>query len=447
MKNWENYLNKEIQCECGRTYKCDIAHIVVAENAILELPKFIKEAGYQNIWLVSDANIEKAVGKKVYDILEAEKLEYHKIIFEDKELIPDERAIGTIVSGLSEKCDLLIGVGSGTINDLCKLVSFKLRIDYFIVASAPSMDGYASNVAPLIIKNMKTTYEVGRPKVILGDINILSEAPASLISAGVGDMLGKYVCLADWELSHIITGEYYCEYVKQIMGEALDCIVKVIDKIESKDKQAVASVMEGLILAGIAMSYLGNSRPASGSEHHLSHFWEMMFLQKGTHGAWHGTKVGVGTVICLTIYQSLNDYLKNISNLPSAAFNQEDWSRRIQEVYGITAPEVILLEEKAHKNSDENVNRRMLQIKCAVERILTIVEKLPSAETVKQYLKTIHAPYLPEQIDVDQQMLTNSIVFAKEIRNRYGLLQFLFDIQMLETVSKSIGKQLKDVDE
>ena len=67
------------------------------------------------------------------------------------------------------------------------------------------MDGYASNVAPLIIKDTKTTYEVGRPKAIIGDTDILAQAPAEMIRAGIGDMLGKYVCLADWKLCLLYT--------------------------------------------------------------------------------------------------------------------------------------------------------------------------------------------------------------------------------------------------
>jgi glycerol-1-phosphate dehydrogenase [NAD(P)+] len=333
---------------------------------------------------------------------------------------------------IAPKCDLIIAVGSGTINDLCKFISYKMGIHYMIVATAPSMDGYASNVAPLIVNRLKYTFEAALPKAIIADTNILAEAPYSMIIAGVGDILGKYVCFTDWKLSSIVTGEYYCNVVEELVRNSIELVVEGLSKIKEREKQAIAVLMEALVLSGIAMSFVGNSRPASGSEHHLSHFWEMMFLQSNRHCALHGTKVGVGTVIALKLYEGIRSFPANLEGLEEPNFDEEAWKQNIMNVYGPAAKQVIELEDSTNKNSNEAVLNRRKALKEHAEEIKLLITRLPKSEEVIEMLKSIDAPYLPEQIQVDPEMLQNSILYAKEIRNRYGVLQLLFDLNELD---------------
>ncbi len=79
-----------------------------------------------------------------------------------------------------------------------------MKLPYIIIATAPSVDGFASDCAPLIVKNMRVTYEAKVPNAIIGDITILKDAPMDMIAAGVGDILGKYTCLVDWKLANMI---------------------------------------------------------------------------------------------------------------------------------------------------------------------------------------------------------------------------------------------------
>ncbi|WP_196595788.1 L-ribulose-5-phosphate 4-epimerase AraD [Pectinatus frisingensis] len=119
-----------------------------------------------------------------------------------------------------------------------------LKNNYFIIATAPSMDGYASDVAPLIINNLKTTYEkVGRSAAIIGDTDILKDAPLH-ITSGAGDIFGKYICLIDWPLAHIVTGEYYCNFIAQIMKDAVSEVAKAASGIAQRNGNAIGAVME-----------------------------------------------------------------------------------------------------------------------------------------------------------------------------------------------------------
>lgn len=431
-RNWDDYLNTEIDCNCGMKHRCDIDKIIVEEGAISKLSEFIMAGFYHNTCIVCDSTTEEIASKMVYQELRNNLIQFEPIVLKDKEPIADERSIGEIMVHMAPKCDLIIGVGSGTINDLCKFISYKMGIDFIIVATAPSMDGYASNVSALIINHLKCTYEVGRAKAIFADTNILVDAPLTMISAGVGDILGKYICLTDWKLSNIVTGEYHCDFVEALVRDSLELVVKAAVRLEERDKEAVSSLTEALILSGIAMSYIGNSRPASGSEHHLSHFWELSFLQDNLPGALHGTKVGIGTIVALKLYDRIKNSLDKVETLEIANFDEELWGENIKRVYGFAADDVIALEEKVHKNSNEEVMARRQIIKERKADIISLIDKLPQVNEICQILKSIDAPYLPEQVDISMQLFKNSIVYAKELRNRYGLLQLLFDLDELE---------------
>ncbi len=433
--NINDYLHTEMDCNCGIKHTCNIERVIIEENAISKLPEIIMAGFYHNTCVVCDRTTQEIAGKIVYQELRSNLIQFEAIVLNDKEPIADEKSIGEIMVQIAPKCDLIIAVGSGTINDLCKFISYKMGIDYIIVATAPSMDGYASNVAPLIVNHLKVTYEVGLAKAIIADTNILSNAPYSMILAGIGDILGKYVSLADWKLSHIVTGEYYCDIVEELVRDSIELVVKAIPLIIERDKHAIAGIFEALMLSGVAMSFVGNSRPAYGSEHHLSHFWEMMFLKDNKPCPLHGTKVGVGTVIALKLYEDIRDLDVKFDGLEEPNFDYEAWKENIEKVYGDAASDVIALEENIHKNSNEAVVLRRKIIEEHKDEIYSVIDRLPKSEEIIELLKSINAPYSPVQINIDIHMLKNSIVYAKELRNRYGILQLLFDTEEMKKLN------------
>ena len=167
--------------------------------------------------------------------------------------------------------DVILTIGTGTLNDLGKFVSYKLGIASIIVATAPSMDGFASNGSALIVDNLKTTFEVDVPKAIIGDVNILKESPMEMILAGFGDIVGKYSALNDWQLGKIINKEYYCDVTIKMVNNSIKKCMDNSEGMVNRDETAIKNLMEALVLTGIAMSFVGNSRPASGSELSLIH--------------------------------------------------------------------------------------------------------------------------------------------------------------------------------
>ena len=258
-------LLKGQNCNCGKVHSCNIKKVVIKQGAINEIYDLVSE--YNSIIVVADKNTYKVCGKDVQLRLK-EKLS-SSLIFQDDLLIPDESAIERLNNAISDKNDLVLGVGSGVIQDLCKYVSFKRNLPYFIVATAPSMDGYASAGAAMITGNMKVTYDARVPQAIIADTDVLKNAPIEMIQSGYGDIIGKLSCLNDWRLAAEVNNEYFCEYVYNLTMQMTDSIKNDGSLLVKRDPEAIKKLMEALVGVGIAMAYVGNSRQASVSEHHM----------------------------------------------------------------------------------------------------------------------------------------------------------------------------------
>ena len=187
--DFQDYLKKDIHCSCGKIHRCEIDTILIESNALQKIAGILNENGYHRPCIVEDIHTRDAAGEKVEHLLIEAGYAPQVICFEDDFLIPDEMALAKVITEMDRNTDLILAVGSGSLNDLCKFISYKMKLDYMIIATAPSMDGYASNVAPLITNHAKVTYEAAMPKAIVGDLSVLKEAPMNMIAAGVGDVL------------------------------------------------------------------------------------------------------------------------------------------------------------------------------------------------------------------------------------------------------------------
>ena len=435
---------KPYACGCGRPHHTDLSRIEVSAGAIEALPRLVRELGHQKVFLLADQTTDRVAGRKVKAVLEAGDVPVKYYVIPQAEVVPDETAVGGVLMAFDRSCDLVVGVGSGTVNDTSRFLSWQAGIEYFIAATAPSMDGFASTVAPLITNNLKTTYECHVPQAIIADLNILKDAPMHMIAAGFGDILGKYTCLCDWKLSHIINGEYYCETVAQIMGLALRRTIDSKAGLMNRDIEAVRQLTEALILAGIAMSYVGNSRPASGCEHHMSHYWEMFFLFEGRKAVLHGTKVGIGTVAALTLYDHLKKESLDFEKIMGEPVPAMDgvWEGKIMKAFRQAGPEVILLEKRVHKNAPEARLKRVRACREHWAEIQAAMKALPAPGEVEALLKEVGGATRPQDVGLEPEAVHTSILYAKEVRDRYTMLQLLWDLNLIEDYADKVTKEL-----
>lgn len=300
----------EYSCACGKSHKVDIQAIRVGSGVIQELPGILRDLGASHIFLVADNYTYEAAGRQVEQLLDQAGLSYHKRVFQtETPLVPNEYALGSVLAAMTSQDDMLLAVGSGTLNDVTKYVSARTGVPYVIVATAPSMDGYASTVAPTILDGFKTTLPAVYPAAIVADVDILKDAPMPMLTAGFGDIIGKFTSLADWRLSHQLNGEYYCPEVAGVIEAAVETCAANAQALAQREPQAIQAMTEALILSGLAMGMVGVSRPASGAEHQMAHYWEMDALRRGEEHPLHGNAVGVGTVLAASLYEMAAEYL------------------------------------------------------------------------------------------------------------------------------------------
>ena len=300
----------EYSCACGKSHKVDIQAIRVGSGVMQELPGILRDLGASHIFLVTDNYTYEAAGRQVEQLLDQAGLAYHKRVFQtETPLEPNEYALGSVLAAMTSQDDMLLAVGSGTLNDVTKYVSARTGVPYVIAATAPSMDGYASTVAPTILDGFKTTLPAVYPAAIVADVDILKDAPMPMLTAGFGDIIGKFTSLADWRLSHQLNGEYYCPEVAGVIEAAVETCAANAKALAQREPQAIQAVTEALILSGLAMGMVGVSRPASGAEHQMAHYWEMDALRRGEEHPLHGNAVGVGTVLAASLYEMAAEYL------------------------------------------------------------------------------------------------------------------------------------------
>ncbi len=405
-------------CACGMEHTCEIEHVVIGTDAIKQVNPLTE--GYTHILLVADNNTWLVCGEQVKEQLGA-RLEDVQVFICDGFLVPDEKAVAKVQSKLTENTDLILGIGSGVVQDLCKYVSFEAGLNYYIVATAPSMDGYASKGAAMIMGNMKVTYNAHVPKAIIADTKILKEAPMEMIQSGYGDILGKFSCLNDWKLSRVVNDEFFCEYVYNLTYEMLDKTKDLGERLLAREEAAVKTLMEALVGVGIAMAYVGNSRPASGSEHHLSHFFEVIGLMKQEPYFMHGTDVAYSAVYTQMLREEL---LQLDAPVQAAPFDAAKWEETIRNTYLDAAEGVIALQNKLDLYSR---NRQSIYQEKWAE-IKEVLKDAPKQETLIGYLESAGL-----QIDKFKELygskkIQDAIFFAKDLKDRYTVLWLYYHI-------------------
>ena len=433
-----DYLDTHFTCDCGKEHYASLKFVSVRKDALEDLPVFAKELGFKSLYLISDKITYDIAGKRCMEILAAAGVKAHMVTLVHTGF--DEATVGELLINMPDDCDLVVAVGTGAINDMTRYFSFRTGRPFFTVATAAPMDGFASSLAVLNINNLKTSIEAQTPTAIIGDTEILKGAPYRMIAAGLGDLLGKSTCLCDWKLARVINGEHYCEKIVELVEKCVDDVLKVADKAKERDPKVLGDIMEGLVLTGVAMSLYGNSRPASGCEHHMSHYWEMVFEQAGKRPVPHGTQVGVGTVLVLKLVEALRktnvDF--DAARAYAKAYDQTAWEENIRMAYGPAAQGVIDMEAKAQKNEITAHLQRIDAMEKNWAEITALLEALPASETVAELLKSLDASYLPEQIEVDADVLRNTFRYCKEVRARYTILQMVWDLGLLETLSDQV---------
>lgn len=406
-------------CACKKEHLCPIDYVSVKSNAVEELCDFTKR--YKGVLLVSDGNTYKVCGQRVEKSL-IDKVKKSLILNKDgRLLLPNEDSVAEIEKQITSDIDIIIGVGSGVINDLCKYTSFKNDLPYIICATAPSMDGYASIGAAMILGGMKVTVNARPPIAIFSDTAVLKNAPMEMLKAGYGDIIGKFSCLCDWKLSALINQEYFCEKIYSYTLKCAENMKSLAKGIIKREEKAIAELMDSLVLVGVLMSFSGSSRPASGSEHHLSHFFEITGILKNEPYLSHGIDVLYSSYVT----QVLREKLIALEKMPvNEKISKQNYDEKIGEIYLSLAKSVIELQEKIGWYNEDK--KSIYEDKW--NEIVNILKEAPSSQEINKWICDIGLSFSDFCDLYTEKKIEDAVWFAKDLKDRYTVLWLYFEL-------------------
>ena len=395
-------------CACGVEHTLNTRVIRCESGLVKRVGRELKDAGFPTrILFLADENTLKAAD----GILES----LNGFTIADTIIYPDLRVADMVeVEKLQSRIKSVDGVlacGTGSIHDTARLACARENKPLCLFATAPSMDGFASYGAPITNGNFKITYPAKSPEVVLADSAILAQAPTELKSAGFGDMIGKYVGLIDWEVSTLLTGEYWCDKIAGLTRKATDDIFALADKVTLSDEETAKQIFDSLILTGIGMSFTKTSRPASGTEHILSHFWECKKLLDGKISDFHGKKVGVATLLIMKEYEQF----ASIKSL-DAHYEKVDWDN-VKSIYGPLYEEV----EKLNfpKSIMDGITPELLNSNWS--KITNIIKNVPSYSEIYDAMSRAGCAMTPSDIDVSDKLVREGMAYHPYMRARMSL--------------------------
>lgn len=422
-------------CGCGRHHDSSrLRKVIIEENAIKKIPEVLEQFGISCPFLVMDENTKAAAGDKVCRILENSSIEYYILVLKGEKIEPDEHYVGSVVMAYNRKCDGIVAVGAGVINDICKVVSQLGKCPQITVPTAPSMDGYASTCAAMLIGGLKTSIYLPSPNAVVADINVLKQAPMRMIQAGMGDMITKFVSLPEWKLANIVHDEYWCEETSKLAQKSADMCFEAASQLKERDSHAIELLIKGLIVSGICMNFVNVSGPASGGEHYVSHIWDMKNIKEGRRLELHGIQTGVGTLNMMYVYEQMREITPDFNKAEKFAqsFDREKWVGDINRLFGKGAEKAIANEEKAGKHDIKKHQKQFEIIANKWKEIQEIIRNIPNEKVAEDLWAQTGAPLTHREIGYTDEELLDAFTYSPEIRDRYVGVRLLWDIGMLE---------------
>lgn len=370
--------------------------------------------------VVADEDTFAALGRRVERAL-ASRFTVQRIVL-GREPHADADTLARLAAVLEPAIDAVIAVGSGTINDLCKLAALGRGCPQVVFATAPSMNGYTSLSASITEGGLKRSVRAATPVGAFFDLDVLAAAPVRLIRAGLGDSVCRPTAQADWLLSHLLLDRPYREAPFALLAGDEPALLAQPGALVGGDLAVMRRLVRTLVLSGFGMTICGGSYPASQGEHLLSHYIEMMRPPE-LPAALHGEQTGV----CALAMARLQDRILARDAPPvvrPTAVDRDDVLRR----FGRERGEACWRELEAKRIDREladQLNARLAAGWTAMrDRIRAVT--LGHAR-MAGVLAAAGAPTAPRDLGWSDALLDDAFAHAREIRNRYTFLDLALD--------------------
>ena len=399
----EKYTGK---CVCGRVHTLETRKVVVDYGALDHFEEYMQELGLTGRRTV------------VYDTV-IYKLTEGKHVRADQEIVLESqglRAEDVLIEDMMTKLDhpdVIVAFGAGTIMDFGRYPAYKLGIPFVAIPTLASSDGFTANICSAILNGQKKSTPMCAPALVVADLDIIKGAPKRLIASGINDILSKYISLADWKISTLVTGEYYCPMVAGLAEHALKLMRDAADKYAATGEADHEAMTMAQMESGLTMQILSHSRAASGAEHLMAHLVEMHPPRFENAEGIHGECVGVGTFACIREYHRLEKLT------PKAKKFEPLTAEWVREKFGDRLFDGIMKENENDVLGTFDSQR----IVDHWDEIKEIIASIPSVEEMEKLYSECGAKYLPEHIGIDPALGDEMLHISAAIRNRLTLVR------------------------
>ncbi len=380
----------------------DTAAMEIGIGILDRLPQMFTDVFPQKRALVvADDNTWLAAGSAVYGYLAAAGIACDEpFIFTDAALHAEWQYIEMLGARLAATDAIPVAVGSGTINDLCKLSAYHNGRQYMCVATAASVDGYSSFGASITYKGMKQTFTCPAPRAIVADVGVMAAAPAPMTAAGYADLAAKIPAGAEWLIADFIGVEPIHDVAWHIVQDGL--------------KQALADPEGVAALRPEAIEPL------------FSHLWNMRNHTYNGVTPSHGFQVSVGTLFMCAMFDRmyLTDFTKLDVDRCAAAWKSAGEVRRgAEELFrGEPFAEAAVSEVMAKYNDRGEVRRQLQRLKDNWPDLKSRMQaQCYTYDEMYRMLHTVGAPTQPEDVGITRQQMKADVSRVRQIRRRYGL--------------------------
>ena len=408
---------------------------VLDSNALAETPVVLKKYfPGKKIQIIADGNTWHVAGEKVQKLCrEAGLQDYEAVILPaEPKPHPDYALSEELASRFADDC-VPVAVGSGVINDLVKCASSIKNLRYCCIATAPSVDGYTASGGAMAVAGQKKTVPCPAPYALIADNDILKTAPQEMMAAGYADLMSKVTGGADWMIADELEAEKIVPSIWSLVQDDL--------RDNLADPNNLEKLFLGLAATGYAMQMYHDSRTASGAEHLCSHVWEMEHLALNGEEISHGFKVGIGVLAISQLHEFvINTPAATARKLAKAPSGK---SERIAEIadllkrdcYGNTIAGLALNKTPF---GEDMANRRELIFNHWENLQARLKQQLLPSETLREMLKKAQAPTHYEEIGLTAEQYFHGIKTAQLIRNRYTVLDMLYEAGLLDEAMNTI---------
>lgn len=401
----------------GRRVSIEPEHVIYANNAFDQLAGAVKEISPgKSCTVVMDTRTREVAGRHICMDLRDAALSVSEVIVPDRDRgrspACDEATYHSLLETIGE-VEVIVSVGSGVINDLCKWSAYTKGVRYIAVATAASMNGYTSANVAAAINGVKVLERSRPPKAVFSTPELITGAPYELTASGLGDIAAKTVSSTDWYLNHVLFGD---EFIRESVDLTIDVEPLYMDHgelIRAKEDQAIEALFHGLMLTGAAMTMAGTSAPASGGEHLVSHALDMMSTIRGVEHDLHGRQVGVGTIITAELYRRLLALESPVWDQERATVKDfgfwESMSGPVAEIYAPKAHRIGAAVQWLRSGDWDSLRE-------------TLSEMVRPPEDLKNCFRMAGAAHRAEDIRCSREYLLEAFLHCHEMRARFTVV-------------------------